>query len=312
MSAEERYGYLGPANTFCHQALLSIPDAPPDPVPYPSVLLALEAVRAGEIAAALVPIENSVEGGVSATLDDLTYGRPLRIVSEVLLPVQFNLYARPGTKLSEVHRVVSHPHAIAQVRQWLTTHLPDVQIVTEGSTAAGAVTVADPESGFDATVCAAVAGEANGLTALATEIADNADAVTRFVLVTRPGPPPERTSADKTTVVVFLNDDDSGSLMRMLEQFASRGVNLSRIESRPSRLVRGAYSFSIDAHGHLADERVAGALKGIKRTSREVVFLGSYPRADKVRPAVDRGHTDGDYRAANEWLDRLADPPFIE
>ncbi|NNG19735.1 prephenate dehydratase [Naumannella sp. ID2617S] len=301
----DRFGFLGPVNTFCHQALLSVPEVPADPVPFPSVPLALDGVRSGQVAAALVPIENSIEGGVSATLDNLTYGERLVITREVLLPVQFDLFARPGTELSRVRRVITHPHASAQCRQWLADHLPEAQVAEGGSTAAGASEVADPQSRFDATICARVAGQANGLVAVANEIADNPDAVTRFVLVTRPGPPPEPTGADKTTLVVFLNDDESGALMRMLEQFASRGVNLSRIESRPSRLVRGTYSFSIDVHGHVADARVAGAMKGVRRTSREVVFLGSYPRADRVRPAVEKGHGDADYRLAEEWLDGI-------
>lgn len=294
-------GFLGPEGTFTHQALLSTGIAG-EARAYGSVVLALDAVRRGEVTAALVPIENSIEGGVSATLDNLTYGDPLVITREVLLPVQFNLYVRPGTPLSGVRRVVTHPHAAAQCRGWLAANLPDAVVTEGGSTAAGAAEVADPASRHDAAICAAVAGEMHGLEAAATAIADNTDAVTRFVLVGRPGALPEPTGADKTTLVVFLRDDEAGALLRMLEQLASRGVNLSRIESRPSRLTRGAYSFSIDALGHVADARVAGALKGLKRTCRDVVFLGSYPSADGVRPQPGPGHTDDDYRAAEEWL----------
>ncbi|WP_432560075.1 prephenate dehydratase [Granulicoccus sp. GXG6511] len=302
MSKTSAYGYLGPAGTFCHEALLTVPDVPGHLRPYPSVVAALEAVRNEDVAAALVPIENNIEGGVSATLDNLTYGRPLMITREVLLPVEFNLCGRPGTRLEDVKRIVTHPHAAAQCRDWVNTNLPHATVHEGGSTAAGAAEVADPNSRFQATICSAPAGELHKLEAIATAIADNKEAVTRFILVAKPGPPPERTGADKTTLTVFLRDDEAGALLRMLEQFASRGVNLSRIESRPSRLVRGHYSFSIDAEGHINDHRLAGAMKGLKRTSREVTFLGSYPRADQLRPEVGNGHSDESYRAAEEWL----------
>lgn len=301
------YGYLGPAGTFCHEALLSIPDLPGHLRPYPSVVAALDGVRHDQVGAALVPIENNIEGGVSATLDNLTYGGSLMIRSEVLLPVEFNLYVRPGTRLADVRRVVTHPHAYAQCREWVAAHLPEATVSEGGSTAAGAAEIADPTSRYQATICSQAAGELHDLEAAATAIADNKEAVTRFILATKPGPPPERTGADKTTLVVFLRNDEAGALLRMLEQFASRGVNLSRIESRPSRLVRGHYSFSIDAEGHINDHRVAGALKGLKRTSREVVFLGSYPRADRLEPEVREGHTNADYRSAEDWLRGLRD-----
>lgn len=304
-STSATYGYLGPAGTFCHEALLSVPDLPGHLRPYASVVAALDAVRAGQLEAALVPIENNIEGGVSATLDNLTYGQPLMITREVLLQVEFNLYVRPGTTMADIHRVITHPHAFAQCRDWVAANLPNATVSEGGSTAAGAAEVADPKSRYQATICSRAAGELHGLAAAATAIADNKSAVTRFVLISKPGPPSERTAADKTTLVVFLREDEAGSLLKMLEQFASRGVNLSRIESRPSRITRGHYSFSIDAEGHLNDHRVAGALKGLKRTSREVVFLGSYPRADRVEPDVRDGHDDESYRAAEEWLQGL-------
>ena len=160
------YGYFGPVGTFTHQALLTLdPAAPADPVPYATVGQALQAVRDGEVAAALVPIENSVEGGVTATLDNLAYGDPLVITREVLLPVQFGLYARPGTALADVRLVTTHPHAEAQCRRWLADHLPGAEVVVGGSTAAAAAEVAREGSRFDAAICAAVAGELYGLEA---------------------------------------------------------------------------------------------------------------------------------------------------
>ena len=299
------YGYFGPVGTFTHQALLSLPAVPPDPRPYATVGQALQAVRDGEVTSALVPIENSVEGGVTVTLDNLTYGDPLVITREVLLPVQFGLYARPGTRLPQVRAVLTHPHAAAQCRDWLAEHLPAATVTEGGSTAAAAQAVADPTSRFDAAICAPVAGELYGLTAVADGIADNPDAVTRFVLVSRPGPVGTPTGADKTTLVLFLRQDHPGALLEILEQFASRGVNLCRIESRPTKRTLGDYCFSVDAEGHIADARLAEAMMGLHRTCAEVVFLGSYPRADREQPRILPGTANTDYAAAASWLARL-------
>ena len=300
-----QYGYFGPEGTFTHQALLTLPAQRGKPIPYPTVGQALQAVREGEVAAVLVPIENSVEGGVSATLDNLTYGDPLVITREVLLPVQFTLFGRGGTRLSDVRHVLTHPHAAAQCRDWLATHLPEAAVTEGGSTAAAAAEVADPQSRFDAAICAPVAGEMYRLTPLAEHIADNAEAVTRFVLVSRPGPVAPPTGADKTTMVLFMREDHPGALLEILEQFASRGVNLCRIESRPTKRTLGDYCFSVDAEGHVDDARLAEALMGLHRVCADVVFLGSYPRADQEKPVIRPGTANSDYAAASTWLRRI-------
>ena len=299
------YGYFGPVGTFTHQALLTLPALPDQPTPYATVGLALQAVRDGDVAAALVPIENSVEGAVSATLDNLTYGEPLRIIREVVLPVQFMLFGRNGTQFHDVRQVLTHPHAAAQCREWLTRNLPDAVITEDGSTAAAAAEVADPLSRYDAAICAQVAGELNGLVPLATGIADNPDAVTRFVLVSRPGPVGPATGADKTTMVLFMRDDHPGALLEILEQFASRGVNLCRIESRPTKKSLGDYCFSVDAEGHIDDSRMAEAMMGLHRVCRDVVFLGSYPRADLTESIILHGTSNEEYAAAATWLRKL-------
>lgn len=299
------YGYFGPVGTFTHQALLTLPALPDQPTPYATVGLALQAVRDGDVAAALVPIENSVEGAVSATLDNLTYGEPLRIIREVVLPVQFMLFGRNGTQFRDVRQVLTHPHAAAQCREWLTRNLPDAVITEDGSTAAAAAEVADPLSRYDAAICALVAGELNGLVPLATGIADNPDAVTRFVLVSRPGSVGPATGADKTTMVLFMRDDHPGALLEILEQFASRGVNLCRIESRPTKKSLGDYCFSVDAEGHIDDSRMAEAMMGLHRVCRDVVFLGSYPRADLTESIILHGTSNEEYAAAATWLRRL-------
>jgi prephenate dehydratase len=299
------YGYFGPAGTFSHQALLTLPALGSEPIPYATVGQALQAVRSGEIAAALVPIENSVEGGVSATLDNLTYGDPLVITREVLLPVQFDLYGRPGSTLDGVRSILTHPHAAAQCRDWLALHAPEAVVTEGGSTAAAAAEVADPLSRFDAAICAPVAGAMHGLTALARGIADNPDAVTRFVLVSAPGQLNPPTGADKTTMVLFMRENHPGALLEILEQFASRGVNLCRIESRPTKRSLGDYCFSVDAEGHIDDARLAEALMGLHRICGDVVFLGSYPRADGTEPIIQVGTSNADYAAAATWLQRL-------
>ncbi len=304
--SERVLGYFGPAGTFTHQALLTF--SADQAVPFPTVGQALDAVRAGAVEAVLVPIENSVEGGVSVTLDALAVGRRLTIVREVLMPVQFSLYARPGTARADVRRVLTHPHAAAQVRQWLADHLPQAVVTEGGSTAAAAQEVATPSSKYDAAVCAPVAGELYGLEAIATDIADNPSAVTRFVLVSRPAEPPTRTGADKTTLVAFMHTDRSGALLEILEQFSGRGVSLCRIESRPTKTGIGNYCFSIDAEGHLRDPRLAEAMQGLHRICEDVVFLGSYPRADGVRPLVAAGFTDADFEAARQWYATLVHP----
>ena len=303
-----RYGYFGPAGTFTHQALLTLPALAGEPVPFPTVAQALQAVRDGEVGAVMVPIENSVEGGVTATLDNLAHGEPLVITREVLLPVQFSLFARPGTRLGDVRSVLTHPHAAAQCRDWLATHLSQATVTEGGSTAGAAAEVAEIGSRFDAAICARVAGEMHRLSAVAENIGDNSDAVTRFVLVARPGAVGSPTGADKTTLVLFMREDHPGALLELLEQFASRGVNLCRIESRPTKKTLGDYCFSVDAEGHIDDARLAEALMGLHRVCADVVFLGSYARADGTEPTIRPGTSNSDYAKASDWLRRLRSP----
>ncbi|MFC7404261.1 prephenate dehydratase [Georgenia alba] len=299
-----RYAYLGPEGTFTESALLQVtgPDRA-DLVPCTDVVTALEMVRGGDADYAVVPIENSVEGGVNATLDAISAGDPLVIVREMLVPITFTLSARPGTRLEDVRRISTHPHAWAQCRTWITTHLGDVVHVPATSTAAAAALLSSDEpQGFEAALCSALSAGEYGLEVLATEVADNPNAVTRFILVARPGDMPGPTGADKTTLMVHLPDNEAGALLRMLEQFSTRGVNLSRIESRPIGDSLGRYSFSIDAEGHVADERVQAALLGLHRVCPIVRFMGSYPRADGVRPTLRPGTSDADFRAARRWV----------
>jgi len=297
-------GYLGPAGTFTQQALLRINDGE-QTQPFDTVGKALDAVRSGEVRAALVPIENSVEGGVSATLDYLAADEPLMILREVVIPVQFVLAGRPGTALADVRRVIAHPHASAQTRHWLARNVRHATVTDGRSNAAAAEEVADPASEFDAAVCGRIAADMYDLEVLADGIADNKHAVTRFILVGKPGRSTLATGSDKTTLVAYMHTDHPGALLEILDQFANRGVNLCRIESRPTKRNLGDYCFSIDAEGHVAEPRMAEALKGLHRVCKKVTFLGSYPRADAVMPRIARGFTEDDFEEAERWFTRI-------
>ncbi|MCL1922946.1 MAG: prephenate dehydratase [Propionibacteriaceae bacterium] len=302
-------GYLGPEGTFTHEALISL-NLDDTTQAYSSVGECLDAVRAGQVSAGMVPIENSVEGVVTATSDSISNGDPLQIRAEVLLPVVFGLYVRPGTQLADVRHVITHPHAAAQVRHWLAEKLPQAEITEKGSTAAAAQEVSHKDSSYDAAICSTGAGELYGLTAAASGIADNPNAVTRFILVSRPFTPEEPCGHDKTSLVVYLNDDHPGGLMEVLDQFSLRGINLCRIESRPAKDKMGNYHFSIDAEGHVAERRLQEALMGLHRTCRDVVFLGSYARADQVAQSVKESVRDVDFEEADTWMSRILHPGF--
>jgi prephenate dehydratase len=300
-----RYAYLGPEGTFAEAALRTIPEVGAGTtLPQRTVHAAIEAVRSGQADAAVVPLENSVEGSVATTLDELATGAPLQITHEVLLPVVFSLLVRPGTDADGVKTVATHPHAEAQTRRWLREHLPAAEVVFTGSTAGAALAVEQGE--FDAAVAAPIAGVRANLTPLAEDIADNPGAVTRFVLLTRPGPPPPPTGLDKTSLVAFIRDDHTGALLEVLTEFAVRGVNLTRIESRPTGERLGRYCFSVDCEGHLADARVGDALAALRRICANVRYLGSYPRGGPGEPKpLPPGRDDAAFADAAAWLRQL-------
>lgn len=299
--------YLGPAGTFTEQAARQwAPGGAADAWPAPSVPAAVQALREGRVVEAVVPFENSVEGSVPATLQALLDGETddgVRITGEVLVEVQFSLLVRPGTPAERVRTVASHPHAFAQTRDWLAGHLPDAQQVPESSTARAAQAVS--EGGYDAAVAAPGAAAAYGLVPAAEHIADREGAVTRFVVLRRGVDLPAPTGGDRTTLVVLIWQNRPGALLELLEHFATRGIDLSRLESRPTGEGLGEYCFWIDADAHLGERRMREALTGLRRTCREVRFLGSYPRADGRAAAVPPHADDAAYAEAQEWVDRL-------
>lgn len=304
-STAPRYAYLGPEATFTESALLQLPEAADaERVPMPGVIEALEAVRAGKVTAAVAPIENSVEGGVSATLDALIGDMPLQIMHEFVIPIKFVLAARPGVKLSDIRTYATHPHAEAQTRRTVGRLLPGVTYLQAASTAAAAAGLGADLVGapYEAAVCNELAAQRYGLRILADNVGDITDAETRFVLVSKPGPVPAPTGADRTSIVAGLRTEAPGALLELLEQFAARGVNLTRIESRPTGDGLGLYQFSLDVDGHIFEARVAEALSGVHRTARSVRFLGSYPRADGRRPLITDQTTDDAFARADSWL----------
>ncbi|NUS77255.1 MAG: prephenate dehydratase [Streptomyces sp.] len=306
------YAYLGPEGTFTEAALRRLPEAATrELIPYVSVQSALDAVRVGEAEAAFVPIENSVEGGITTTLDELVAGAPLMIYREVLLSITFALLVRPGTELSEIKTVSAHPAAQPQVRNWLKKNLPDAHWESAASNADAARLV--QEGQYDAAFAGEFAAALYGLEALETGIHDAENAQTRFVLVGRPARPAAPTGADKTSVVLWQRDDHPGGLRDLLGEFATRGINLMLLQSRPTGAGIGNYCFCIDAEGHISDRRVAEALMGLKRICLEVRFLGSYPRAGAsegdARPPL-RGTSDDEFVAASDWVARCQDGRF--
>ena len=307
------FGYLGPEATFTEAALIQllaargITDA--TRVPMHNAEAALSGLARGELDGAVVPIENSLEGGVPATLDALTRNGRLQIVAETLVQVTFVLAVRPGTTLDEVRSFSTHPHGEAQTRAWISEHLGGAHYLPASSTAAAARDLAAGDVEYQAAICPALAAERYGLEVLAEDIGDRDDAITRFVLVRTPADLPAPTGSDKTTIVAVLSSDRAGALLELLEQFAARGVNMSRIESRPTGDGLGLYQFSIDLQGHIAEARMAEALMGVHRVARRMQFLGSYPAAAGDTVIVDPRTTDTAFDEARAWLDDIRTPP---
>jgi len=298
-----KIAYLGPAGTFTEQAARQL-GADSELLPVASVTDAMDAVISGKADRAVVPIENSIEGGVSATSDALAVMSGVQIFGEYIVPVRFDLLVKPGKKLSEIKDVLTHPVAYAQSRKWLEQNLSSHTHIPAASTAAAAKALADGASA-DAVIAATGAAKLYGLEILASDIGENKEAQTRFIEIGKSAKPQPKTGADKTSVIVELPDDRPGGLLEMLEQFAARGVNLSRIESRPVGDRFGRYRFNIDAEGHIEDEAIAEALMGLHRFSPKVIFLGSYAKADKSASEHQGNNTNTSYHAARKWLDDL-------
>jgi len=307
----ESYSYLGPAGTFTEAALAQVPQAVGQTWhPVNNVGQALDDVVTGRSVAAMIAIENTVEGGVSASQDALATIPNLRIIGEYLVNVNFVLVAKPGVTLSDVKVINAHPVAYGQSHLWLDAHLPQHEHIPSSSNVAAAASLLDTSRAgaagiADAAIAPPTITRHHDLSVLAENIGDNPTAQTRFVLVSRSTKLPEPTGSDKTSIIAELPDNTAGRLLEMLEQFATRGVNMSLLESRPIGDELGRYRFIIDLDGHVRDERVADALLGLKRFSPNVTFLGSYPRADRLQISVTPRYDNQAFQDARAWLEGL-------
>ena len=272
-----KYAYLGPAGTFTEAALLKIAASDDQLIAYANVTAALDAVRKGEASKALVPIENSVEGVVARTLDELASGEPLVITAETTLPVTFSLMTLENKDPKDIKSIATHPHAESQCRSYIAKNYPNAQVIETASTAAAAKGLSKGD--YDAAIGAAIAAKNYQLKIIAEDIGDNTSAVTRFVVVEKPGKSPAATGKDRTSLAVFIAIDHAGALLEILNEFAKHQVNLSFIQSRPTGSQLGHYHFIIDAEGHIDDQPVAAALAGLKEICEDIRFLGSYPQA---------------------------------
>ncbi len=269
--ALHRVGYLGPEGSFSNQAVNSL--ARVEPVASPSIEDLLSAVATGELDEALVPIENSLEGTVSATIDGLVFDYDLVILQEIVLPIHLHLLARPDVALEDVKSVRSYVHALAQVRGFV--HERGLETVQTTSTSQAARDVAESSEPWGA-VGSSLAGELFGLKVVAADIEDHPDNATRFVLVGRDAVAAP-TGHDRTTIVCFQDADRPGTLFAMLGRFAARDINLTKLESRPTKQALGDYCFVIEFEGHVADDVVADCLADLQAHLATVKFLGSYP-----------------------------------
>ncbi len=272
-----KYGYLGPAGTFTEAALQKIATSGDELIAYANVTAALDAVRNGDCQKALVPIENSVEGVVARTLDELAIGQPLVITQEVTLPVSFALITLPNTDPKSIKSIATHPHAEAQCRNFIAKNYPTAQIIETSSTAAAAKGLSKGD--YQAAIAGTNAAKNYGLKIITENIGDNQAAVTRFVVVEKPGRQIGATGKDRSSLVVFIGIDHAGALLEILNEFAKHQVNLTFIQSRPTGSGLGHYHFIIDALGHIDDEPISAAMAGLKQICEDIRFLGSYPQA---------------------------------
>lgn len=296
--------FFGPAGTFTEEALFTQPDfAESDVVPLPTLGEVLDAVCAGRAELGFVPIENSIEGTVNATVDSLVFEVDLLIQREVVLDVHMHLMAPPGSGLGDLRRVLSFPHASAQCRRFLAEKLPGVEVVPTNSTAEAARLVADERRGDSAALAPLLAARLYGLEVLASDVEDHPDNQTRFVALATSGVPAP-SGHDKTSIVCFQREDHPGSLHAILSEFSARGINLTKLESRPTKRGLGEYCFLIDLQGHIADEVVADCLRVLHAEQAGVKFLGSYPAAGAHGDQV-RQQAGAAWRDAESWMATL-------
>ena len=302
MTSPLRVGFLGPLGTFTEQALKTQPDlAVAEHVLYRTMPDVLDAVESGEVDLGFVAIENSIEGTVNLSQDELAFNHDLLIQREVVLDIEHCLMAKPGTKLADVKVVSSIPVASAQCHAYLRTAVPQAELRAANSTAEAARLVAEELGAGGAAVAPRASAELYGLDVLAADIADHPGNQTRFVVVAREGVPAP-TGHDVTALVIYQRADEPGSLISILQEFAARRINLINLLSRPTKEGGlGDYCFVIYAEGHIADELVADAMRALHAKQGHVKFLGSYPAAGKQAHTA-REHADARWHEADDWV----------
>jgi prephenate dehydratase len=299
-----RVAFLGPNGTFGEEALRTIFEPGEiDPLPMRTMPEALSAVQAGEADFGFVALENSIEGTVNVSLDGLLFENDLFIQREVVLEVRLCLMAPKGVKLKDIRRVISFPVAAAQCRGFMARKLPHAEMVASNSTSDAARQVSKTTSTQTAAVGTRLAAELYDLQVIEEDISDHDGNQTRFVLVAKQGIPAP-TGHDKTSVAVFQANDKPGNLHAILGQFAARNINLSKLESRPTKRGLGDYCFVVDLEGHVDDEVVADCLRDLHVQAGSVKFLGSYP-AGGTGGAKKRRDAVASWREADRWITDL-------
>lgn len=269
-------GFLGPKGTFSHEAVeayISEQGKSYQMVEYLSIRDVLYALKNGEIDEAIVPIENSLEGAVNVTLDILAKEEDLFIVDEYIIPINLNLVAKKGTKREDIKVIISHPQPLGQCRNYLNTNFPEAVQIEENSTSKAAQRVVDGDCTC-AAVSSTIAAKLYGLEILDKNVQDAENNHTRFVIVSKYRK--QKTGCDKTSII-FSTDNKPGSLYRILDIFSLWDINMTRIESRPSKSALGQYIFFVDIDGHIEDQDVYDALTMVKRKTSFYKFIGSYP-----------------------------------
>ncbi|MBU4313255.1 MAG: prephenate dehydratase [Actinobacteria bacterium] len=277
MSIKKKIAYLGPPGTFTEEALDKfIKDlSQVRKISFPTVADVIRSVDRGEADEGLVPMENSIEGSVNITQDILTFESEAKIIGEVTIPVKHSLIGKKNIKLDNIKKVISHPHATAQCRKFLSTNLKGAEIIAANSTAE-AVKILKEENDDIAAIGTKIAAKIYDLEIIENDIEDNKDNKTRFVFIGNSIQP--KTGNDKTSIVCFLKEDRPGSLYNILKEFACRNINLARLESRPAKKDLGDYVFMIDLDGHLHDENIFEAIEVLRKGVYLVKILGSYPK----------------------------------
>ncbi|GIW13776.1 MAG: prephenate dehydratase [Tepidiforma sp.] len=270
-----RIAYLGPPGTFGELAAMQV-DPTAELMPFPSHAAVAAAVESGMADIGVVAIENLINGSVQETLDILIHDTDLQIQAELVVPVRHNLVAKPGTRPGDVRVIYSHPQALGQCRKFLERCFPRAQAEPALSTTE-AVELALRRDGDAAAIATERAAELLGAEVLARDIQDSENNVTRFLVLGRGLPPP--TGRDRTSIAFTFAEDRPGALASVINAFAEANINLTKIESRPTKATFGEYVFLIDFEGHQDDPQVGEVLKNIRALCSELKVFGSYPRA---------------------------------